>query len=44
MYSYLTNLEKVIGAVMAIPIENDFVEHIFSVIKNLWTDERNSLK
>jgi hypothetical protein len=44
MSSDLTNLEKIIGAVMAIPIENDFVEHIFSVMKNLWTDERNRLK
>ncbi len=28
---------------MAIPIGNDFVKRIFSVMKNLWTDERNRL-
>jgi hypothetical protein len=43
MSSDLPNLEKIIGAVMAIPIVNDFVERIFSVMKNLWTDERNRL-
>jgi hypothetical protein len=43
MSSDLPNLEKIIGAVMAIPIGNDFVERIFSVMKNLWTDERNRL-
>ena len=37
------NLEKIVSAVMAIPVGNDFVEHIFSVMKNLWTDERNRL-
>ncbi len=43
MSSNLSNLEKIIGAVMAIPIGNDFVERISSVMKNLWTDERNRL-
>jgi hypothetical protein len=28
---------------MAIPIGNDFVKRIFSVMKNLWTDERDFL-
>ncbi len=28
---------------MVIPIGNEFVERIFSVMKNLWTDERNRL-
>jgi hypothetical protein len=41
MSSDLPNLEKIIGAVMAIPIGNDFVERIFSVMKNIWTYERN---
>ncbi len=43
MSSDLPNLEKKLGAVMAIPIGSDFVERIFSVMKNLWTDERNRL-
>jgi hypothetical protein len=36
-------LSKVIECVLAIPIENDFVERIFSVMQNLWTDERNRM-
>jgi hypothetical protein len=27
----------------AIPIRNDFVERIFSIMRNLWSDERNRL-
>jgi hypothetical protein len=41
--SNLPNLVKIIGAVMAIPIGNDFVERIFSVMKNLWTNEKDRL-
>jgi hypothetical protein len=37
------NLLKIIETVMAIPIGNDFVERVFSVMKNIWTDERNRL-
>ncbi len=29
--------------VLEIPIENDFVERIFSIMHNLWSDERNPL-
>jgi hypothetical protein len=36
-------LKLVIGTVLSIPIANDYVERIFSVIDNLWTNERNRM-
>jgi hypothetical protein len=37
------NLMKIIETVMAIPIGNDFVERVFSLMKKIWTDERNRM-
>jgi hypothetical protein len=34
---------KIVETVLAIPIGNDFVERIFSIMHNLWSDERNRL-
>jgi hypothetical protein len=34
---------KIVETVLAIPIGNDFVERIFSILHNLWSDERNRL-
>ncbi len=39
----LPNLSRVMESAFCIPIANDYVERIFSVIKNLWTDERNRM-
>ncbi len=39
----LPNLLKIVETVMAIPIGNDFVERLFSIMRNTWTDERNRL-
>lgn len=36
-------LLKIVQAVLAIPCSNAFVERVFSVMNNLWTDERNRL-
>lgn len=36
-------LQKVIECVMAIPVSNAFTERVFSIMKNLMTDERNQL-
>jgi len=33
-----------VGNVLAIPISNAHVERIFSLMKNLWTDERNRMR
>ncbi|XP_039356465.1 uncharacterized protein LOC120382989 isoform X2 [Mauremys reevesii] len=38
------NLLKIVQHVLAIPPSNAFVERIFSVMKNLWTNERNELQ
>ena len=38
------NLTKIVECVLAIPIGNDYVERVFSVITNLWTDERNQMR
>ncbi len=37
------NLYKIVECVLAIPVSNAFVERVFSMMKNLWLDERNSL-
>lgn len=37
------NLLRIVEACLALPISNAFVERIFSIMNNLWTDERNRL-
>ncbi|XP_068098211.1 zinc finger protein 862-like [Hyperolius riggenbachi] len=37
------NLLCIVQAVLAVPCSNAFVERVFSVMNNLWTDERNRL-
>jgi hypothetical protein len=39
----LQNLRKIVECVLAIPVSNAFVERVFSIMKNLWSDERNKL-
>jgi hypothetical protein len=39
----IPNILKIVETVLAIPIGNDFVERIFSIMHNLWSDERNRL-
>ncbi|XP_033229665.1 uncharacterized protein LOC117181210 [Belonocnema kinseyi] len=36
-------LPKIVGKILSIPISNEFDERIFSLMGNLWTDERNRL-
>ncbi|GFX30423.1 dimer_Tnp_hAT domain-containing protein [Trichonephila clavipes] len=36
------NLLKIVQFVCSVPVSNAFVERIFSVMGNVWTDERNS--
>ncbi|KAL4104819.1 hypothetical protein QTP88_020095 [Uroleucon formosanum] len=38
-----TELPKIIGKIFSIPISNAFVERVFSLMGNLWSDERNRL-
>ncbi|GFV58293.1 hypothetical protein TNCV_558551 [Trichonephila clavipes] len=35
------NLLKIVQFVCSVPVSNAFVERIFSVMGNVWTDERN---
>lgn len=42
-HTEMTELFKIISKVLSIPISNAFVERIFSLMNNLWTDERNNL-
>jgi hypothetical protein len=37
------NLKKIVQTVLSIPISNDTVERVFSLMKRIWTD-RNSMK
>ncbi|GFS85023.1 uncharacterized protein TNCV_1306281 [Trichonephila clavipes] len=37
------NLLKIVQFVCSVPVSNAFVERIFSVMGNVWTDERNRL-
>lgn len=41
--STFTELPKIIGKIFSIPISNAFVERVFSLMGNLWADERNCL-
>ncbi|GFW20394.1 hypothetical protein TNCV_2729331 [Trichonephila clavipes] len=36
------NLLKIVQFVCSVPVSNAFVERIFSVMGNVWTDDRNS--
>jgi hypothetical protein len=38
-----TELPKIVGKILATPISNAFVEHIFSLMENLLSEERNRL-
>jgi hypothetical protein len=40
----LSNLKKIVETVLSKPISNDTVERVFSLIKRIWTDDRNSMK
>ena len=39
----LAELLKMINVVLSIPVSNAFVERLFSIMNNLWTDERNQM-
>jgi hypothetical protein len=41
--SNLKNLTKIIETVLCIPIGNSFVERVFSLMKRIWTDDRNQM-
>lgn len=43
-YSNLIELLKIIQCILAIPVNNSYVEGIFSIMNNVWSDERNRLK
>ncbi|XP_031329485.1 uncharacterized protein LOC116170636 [Photinus pyralis] len=42
--SNLPNLLKIVGKILSIPVSNAFPERIFSLMGNLWTDERNRMR
>ena len=37
------NLSAVVGAVMAVPVGNDFVERVFSSLSKIWSENRSRL-
>jgi hypothetical protein len=39
----LINLTKLIETVLCIPIGNDFVERVFSLMHRIWRDDRNQM-
>jgi hypothetical protein len=40
----MPNLTKIIETVLSIPIGNDFVERVFSLMQSIWTDDRNKMR
>ena len=38
------NLKKIVGRVLSIPVSDSFVERIFSLMGQCWTDERNRMR
>lgn len=40
----LSKLLKIVRCILSIPVNNSYVEGIFSIMNNVWSDERNRLK
>jgi len=38
-----SELPKLVGQILSVPVSNAFTERVFSLMGNLWTDERNCL-
>lgn len=40
----LNELQRIVQYILAIPVNNSYVKGIFSIMNNMWSDERNRLK